>query len=147
MSPPLLITAAGLPDAPGAITVVPNSRTGSSIGLQWVAPASDQGSPILSYTLVIVTQNSPDTVAYFGTDLHTVVADLRSGSTYSFRVKSTNIVGDSTWSSVYQFLIVDVPSQPLNPRIVSYESTYVTVAWEQPLFNGGQALTGFKVYS
>lgn len=33
LSPPLFIRAAGLPFSPGAITEVPLSRTGSSIGL------------------------------------------------------------------------------------------------------------------
>ena len=98
---------------------------------------SNQGSPILSYTLVTVVPNQPDTVVYFGTDLHAVIGGLQSGVTYSFRVKSTNLVGDSAWSSVYQFLIVDKPSPPLNPVITSYESSYVAIKWEQPLFNGG----------
>ena len=35
---PLTLRAAGFPDAPGAITEVASSRTGSSIGLQWVVP-------------------------------------------------------------------------------------------------------------
>jgi hypothetical protein len=30
--------------------------------------------------------------------------------------------------------------------IDSFESTYVSFSWEQPLFNGGQALSGFKLY-
>lgn len=29
----------------------------------------------------------------------------------------------------------------------SFDNTFVTISWEQPLANGGQALTGFKVYS
>ena len=51
------LTAAGFPDAPGAITEVSNSRTGTSIGLQWSAPASDGGSPVISYTMVSLVDN------------------------------------------------------------------------------------------
>ncbi len=61
-------------------------------------------------------------------------------------MKATNVVGDGPWSSIYQFLIVDKPSEPLNPKIEEFENTYVTLSWEQPLYNGGQALTGFQVY-
>ena len=147
LSQPLTLIAAGLPNAPGAITEISNSRTGTSIGLQWVAPLNNGGSPILSFTLVEVIQNQPDTVLYFGTSMNTPITGLTSGVTYSFRVKATNLVGDSDWSSVFQFLIVDKPSQPLNPTIIDYESTYATLTWEQPLFNGGQTLSGFDVYS
>lgn len=122
--------AAGLPDAPGAIIEIANSRTGSSIGLQWSAPASDGGSPIFAYTLVQVIENQPDKVFYYGSVLQTTVVGLISGESYSFKVKATNIVGDGAWSSVYQFLIVDNPTEPLNPVIVSYDNTYVTLAWE-----------------
>jgi hypothetical protein len=44
-------------------------------------------------------------------------------------VKATNIVGDGPWSSVYQFLIVDEPTPPLNLNIVSFDNTYVTISW------------------
>ena len=60
-------TAAGVPLAPGAITEVPLSRTGTSIGLQWVAPTNNGGSAILAYTLVMVHLNQPDVVQYYGT--------------------------------------------------------------------------------
>lgn len=53
----ITLRAAGLPYAPGAITEVASSRTGSSIGLQWSAPTSDEGSAITAYTLVIVRDN------------------------------------------------------------------------------------------
>ena len=68
-----MVRAAGVPTAPGAITEISNSRTGTSIGLQWTAPTSDEGSAIISYTLVIVTDNQDDEVVYFGTSLEAVV--------------------------------------------------------------------------
>ena len=106
-SDPLKFRAAARPDAPGTITEIAVSRTGSSIGLQWTAPPSDGGSPILAYTLVQVIENMPDRVFYYGTSLSTTVAGLQSGESYSFKVKATNLVGDGPWSSVNQFLIVD----------------------------------------
>ena len=66
--------AAGLPSAPGAITEVSNSRSGSSFGLQWTAPSSNGGSAVtIAYTLVIVTDNQPDQVVYYGTGLSAVI--------------------------------------------------------------------------
>ncbi len=138
--------AAGLPTAPGSIIETTGTRTGHSIGLQWTAPSSDEGSAIVSYTLVQVRENRDDETVYYGTGLSTIVSDLVAGQEYSFRVKATNLVGDGAWSSIYKFLNVDRPSEPLNLHLDSFDNTYVTFSWEQPIYNGGQALSGFKVY-
>ena len=62
--------------------------------------------------------------------LSTTVTGLKSGQEYMFKVKATNLVGDGQWSNLYQFLIVDKPSAPLNPKIDSFDNTYVTISWE-----------------
>ena len=36
-------------------------------------------------------------------------------------VKATNIVGDGAWSRIYQFIIVDQPSEPLNLLVDPYD--------------------------
>ena len=59
-SPRLLYRAGGLPTAPGAITEIPQTRTGQRIGLQWQAPSSDGGSAITVYTLALVQENQQD---------------------------------------------------------------------------------------
>lgn len=35
---------------------------------------------------------------------------------------------------------------PLNAALDSFDNTFVTFSWEQPIYNGGQALSGFKIY-
>jgi len=98
---PVRVRAAGLPQAPGPILLISDSRTGTSIGLEWTPPASDGGSPILAYNLVMVTENQADKVIYYGTSLSTKVAGLQSGELYRFRVQCTNVVGKGPWSSIY----------------------------------------------
>jgi len=142
----LLLRAAAVPSQPGAITEVAGTRTGSSIGLQWVAPSDDGGSAITAYTLVVTSDNEDDEVIYYGTSLQGIVSNLTAGEEYTFKVKATNLVGDGPWSSMYKFLIVDAPTPPLNPQVDSYSNTQVTLSWEQPLYNGGEALSGFKIY-
>ena len=51
---------------------------------------------------------------YYGPSLSAKVAGLNSGELYSFKVRATNVVGLGAWSSVFQFLIVDEPTEPLN---------------------------------
>lgn len=76
-----------------------------------------------------------------------MVTGLTSGQEYTFKVKATNMVGDGPWSDLYQFLIVDKPSEPLNLQLISYDNTYVSFSWEQPVYNGGQPLLGFNIYT
>lgn len=78
--------------------------------------------------------------------LKTTLEELTPGSLYTYKVKSTNRVGDGPWSAEYSFLIVNEPSQPLNPRVVEFSDNFVEISWEQPLMNGGQALSGFNIY-
>lgn len=125
-----LYRVAGFPDAPGAITEVPSSLTGNSIGLVWEVPIDDGGSAIVAYTLVQVIPNKPDVVLYFGLENQAVVRDLQSGSEYTFRVKTTTLVGDSLeWSDQYSFLIVDEPTPPINTALVSFDNTFVSLSW------------------
>lgn len=138
--------AAGFPDAPSSITEVAGSRTGSSIGLEWPEPDSG-GSAILSYTLVVVRENEQDEVVYHGSVTNAIVEGLTAGQEYQFRVKATTMVGESAWSAEnYKFLIVDVPTPPLNLELIAFDDTFVSWKWQSPISSGGQPLSGFKVY-
>jgi hypothetical protein len=44
-----------------------------------------------------------DEILYYGPSRYTVLDNLISGRTYSFRVKATNLVGDGDWSNEYIF--------------------------------------------
>ena len=145
----LTLRAAGLPDTPGAITEV--SRTSVSIELSWPTVTQDGGSPILAYTLVeeIYNQNSGELtnhVRYFGATTTALVDDLVAGNTYTFKVKCTNMVGDSEFSDAYSFKIVDAPSSPVNLIVSSFGETQVTLSWSVPLSSGGQTISGYTVY-
>ena len=119
----------GRPGAPGQITEVPDSRTGTRIGLEWTAPADEGGSPILAYTLAMVTENDDDVVMYYGAANSAVVLDLTTGSTYWFKVKATSAVGDGNWSALSTFLIADAPSPPFNVQLTAFDNTLVTFTW------------------
>jgi titin len=141
----LVLRAAAFPSAVATLTEVPGSRTGTSIGLSWLAPDSG-GSPILAYTLVLVEENKSDVVMYHGPALAATLEGLTAGHEHQYRIKATTLVGDSPWSDVFKFLIVDEPTPPLRLQLISFDDTFVSFSWQQPLFTGGQPLTGFKVY-
>ena len=63
-------------------------------------------------------------VMYFGSSPTSgVIDDLISGQEYSFKVKATNMVGDSEYSDLYSFYIVSPPTPPTNFFIDSYDET------------------------
>lgn len=87
-----------------------------------------------------------DEVVYFGEQTHVYLENLVSGHSYTYHVKSTNMVGDSEFSDRYTFLMVDKPSKPLQLQMTEFTDQYVSFMWKQPMSNGGQALKNFKVY-
>jgi hypothetical protein len=143
----LRVRAAGFPDAPAAITELAGSRTGTSIGLEWPAPAEAGGSAVLSYTLAIVVENEEDRIVYHGSARSATVGGLEAGEEYEFKVRATTLVGDSEWSpQTSSFLIVDAPSAPLQLEVLASDATHVSLRWQQPSSSGGQPLTGFQIH-
>jgi hypothetical protein len=80
----------------------------------------------------------PDQIVYFGPNSFTVLEGLISGAEYTFKARATNLVGDGLYSSQFTFLVVFRPSPPLNLRVLKFDNTYVQLAWDQPILNGGQ---------
>mgnify|MGYP002629113398 FL=1 len=78
----LTVRAAGIPEAPSAISEIAGSRTGSSIGLVWPASADDGGSAVLAYTLAITQDNREDRLVYHGSSPQAIVEGLVLGQEY-----------------------------------------------------------------
>jgi hypothetical protein len=69
-------------------------------------------------------------VIYHGSALQSVASDLLTGSSYTFKIRASTLVGDGEYSSLFYFLIVSAPSAPLNLRMTTYDDTFVSCAWE-----------------
>lgn len=145
------LRAAALPSTPGAITEIAASRTAHQLELQWPAVTATGGSAITAYTLMEVYYDNvsgilKEKVVYFGTAVQSLVTGLSAGHQYQFKVKCTNMVGDSAFSSSYSFTMVDKPTAPLNVKVVTDDALHAYLTWEVPISNGGQAITSYKVY-
>jgi hypothetical protein len=59
---------------------------------------------------------------------------------------ATNVAGQSPLSIESDFIIVaDVPNQPVNLIRLHASSTYITIGWSQPTYDGGSSITGYKI--
>ncbi len=140
--------AAVAPDKPSLSA----SAAGTTITLNWVAPASDGGAAITGYTLQVsndgttgwTTRTSPaaDATSYEHTG-------LAAGTTRYYRISARNSVGSGEYSDVASATIGgaeppagDTPdaSSPLNLRLTANvigtaqgtTTTSITLAWDEP---------------
>ena len=104
-SNPVTPLAPALPGAPTGATAVADSKS-AIVG--WTAPASDGGSPIVSYTVtpyVGSDAQTPTTVG--GSTTKTRITGLTNGTSYTFRVKAANSSGSGPASD---------PSEAVSPK-------------------------------
>jgi hypothetical protein len=103
------------PTVPGAPTNVSASAGNASATVSWVAPASDGGSPITSYTVSSFTGGVPSGVpapVVGGGQNSALVAGLTNGVPYTFSVHATSSAGDgpeSTQSAAVTPVAVTAP--------------------------------------
>jgi hypothetical protein len=90
------------PTAPRAPTILRNATSGNeSATVNWIAPASDGGSPIVGYAIVGYIGYSPVRAWILSSPLTTrTVTGLTNGTTYRFRLLAYNAIGVSGYSKV-----------------------------------------------
>ncbi len=101
-----------VPSAPTGLTATPGN---TSVSLQWSAPASDGGSPILDY----VVEQSPDGITGWtavddgvGTATTATVTGLTNGTVYYFRILAVNANGAGPASVDVKVTPRTVPGAP-----------------------------------
>jgi hypothetical protein len=88
-----------VPTVPDAPTITGATVTGeTTASVSFSAPASNGGSPITSYTILSSPGGITSTLSQAGGGTFNVTG-LTGGTSYTFTVKATNSVGDSSPSS------------------------------------------------
>jgi len=139
-SPSSAVTPAGPPSTPSAPTATVASTTSATVA--WTAPANN-GSTITGYTVT----SSPGGLTCTTTGSITcTVTGLTTGTSYTFTVTATNVVGTSAASPASSSIIpAGVPTTPVITGAVVASATSATITWSAPSSNGGSTITGYTV--
>jgi len=142
------ITPRGPPGVP--LNVTPTAGVTSAV-VSWLAPSYNGGSVITSYSLV--ARNTADGPNFFndivanpaGTGTTYTYSGLTAGATYIFKVRATNISGDSDYSGWSSGVVpYTVPGVPTSVVLVTAGDTSITVSWSAPASNGS-AITAYTL--
>lgn len=118
----------------------------AQIQLNWQAPASDGGSPVLNYTVYRgTTSGATPFLTFLGNVLVYVDTGLTSGQTYFYRISATNANGEGLLSNEVSATPIGSPGAPTNLQTSSGDG-YVYLSWDAPANDGGSAVTNYAVY-
>jgi Ca2+-binding RTX toxin-like protein len=145
------VTPATVPGAPtiGTATAGTNSAT-----VNWTAPASNGGSAITGYRLDTLTGGGATVVSTTNAGLVTTatITGLTANTTYTFRVRAVNDIGQSA-NSAQSNAITIATTAPGAPVIgtaangVNGGAITATANWTPPASSGGSAITGYQVFA
>lgn len=121
--------------------------------LEWEQNISNGGSPLTQFKLFWDYNGYATAIKTIASDTNsatvTTLDGLVTGESYSFKVVSSNFIGDSVASGILESVVAgSLPSQPLQfKRAVSVTpvDSKISIQWEAPSSNGGSPLTGYEI--
>ncbi len=113
---------------PGAPTTVVATAGNASATVTWRAPASNGGSPILSY-VVTATPGPATCTTRNGTTLSCVVSGLTNGTAYTFKVVAVNGIGSGPASTASAAVTPSLPPNVATNVVAVAGNTQATISW------------------
>ena len=132
----------GIPyTVPGAPQSVKVKSENAALSVSWLAPASDGGNPISTYTVYAYVAPTTFTCTTSGTMC--TVTGLANGTKYLVNVVANNLAGHSAQSANSHG--TPKPTAPSARQSVTATgaSGAITVAWQAPANDGGSPVTSY----
>ena len=141
-TPSVTVTPASIPNAP---TDVSGTRGNGQVSLTWSGSYTG-GSAIINHTIEYTPSGgSLATVVTGSANASYTVTGLINGTSYTFKVKATNSIGDSLYSASSTAVTpATTPDAPTNV-VGTPGSTQVSLTWTAPASNGGSAITFYNI--
>ncbi|HSB83298.1 MAG TPA: fibronectin type III domain-containing protein, partial [Nitrosarchaeum sp.] len=135
------------PGQPTSLTATPGSS--SQVNLSWNAPSGtvtgykiEVKSAAAGSSFTTVIDNTASTATTY---THSGV----SPGTYVYQVSARNqaVIGPPSQSVFVEVLASQniVPGPPISPSAVAVSPTMITISWNPPAYNGGPAVTGYRI--
>ncbi len=142
--PDVAVVPAGTPGAPAITSATSGDSTAAIV---WTAPASNNGSAIVSYQFFngVTSLGSCNTPATCTTSF--TLSGLTNGTAYSVTMKATNgatSANQSAASIAVGVTPAGVPDAPVINSVVAGAAT-LQVNWSAPVSTHGSAITGYFV--
>ena len=136
-----------VPDAPTGLTATAKGST--QIDLDWSAPASDGGTAVTGYRIEVSGNGSSNWSNVVANTRSTATeysdTELNPGNRRYYRVSAINAVGRSGSSDVADATTHTIPGRPTGLSATANGSTQIDLDWSAPSYNGGTAITGYRI--
>jgi hypothetical protein len=135
------ITTLAVPAAPTALLLTAVGST--QVNATWTAPANNGGAIITDYEINYSSDGGANYITFndgVSATLAASVTGLTGNTSYIFRVRAINSVGNSAYSSTTTITTgVVTPGAPTNLTLVrvANSSTQLTASWTAPVNTGG----------
>jgi len=137
------VTPATVPGAPTVVSATPGN---AQVTVAFSPPASNGGSPIISYTVSSGSAVAGG-VSATGTTSPITVTGLTNGRAYTFTVKATNAIGTGPASSPSESVTpITVPEAPTNV-IATPWNAQAYISFSAPASDGGSPITLYTATS
>jgi hypothetical protein len=116
------------------------------IGLTWYEGTENGGTPVIDYRLWYAIESGAYSILEASlTSTSYVALSLTTGTTYKFKVQSSNAFGYSDFSTEVEILAASKPTRPSAPTTTwSDANDQVTVQWVAPADNGAD-ITSYTI--
>ena len=139
-------TPLAVPSPPSNIVATEGN---SQVQLAWAAPSDDGGSPITAYKVYRSLISGGETLlATLGNVLAYSDSAVTNGLTYFYMVSASNSAGEGAKSVEVSATPHPPPTIPGAPENLQAAAGFgmVTLSWQQPADDGGEAITSYTIY-